>query len=106
MAECRIPGGQCALPNIFLFGLPGVGKTFCGESLARQLGYCFHDGDQWLPDDLRESLKKGTDVAGQGFTEHQRDRYVAEIARCIGAAKDLERREVRGADGREALGVW
>lgn len=36
-----------------------VGKTFCGESLERDFGYCFHDGDQWLPEDLRETLKQG-----------------------------------------------
>mmetsp|Transcript_67924 Transcript_67924/g.137678 ORF Transcript_67924/g.137678 Transcript_67924/m.137678 type:complete len:202 (-) Transcript_67924:113-718(-) len=76
------------LPNLYLFGLPGVGKTFCGECLERDLGYSFHDGDQWLPEDLRESLKRG-----HGFTEEQRDRYVAEIARCIQVAKDMEQQE-------------
>ena len=39
-----------------------IGKTrlarlFCGESLERDFGYCFHDGDQWLPEDLRETFK-------------------------------------------------
>jgi len=32
--------------------------------------------------------------AGHGFTEEQRDRYVAEIARCIQVAKDMEQQEV------------
>eukprot|EP00927_Polykrikos_kofoidii_P051743 TRINITY_DN45534_c0_g1_i1.p1 TRINITY_DN45534_c0_g1~~TRINITY_DN45534_c0_g1_i1.p1 ORF type:complete len:258 (+),score=35.25 TRINITY_DN45534_c0_g1_i1:219-992(+) len=69
--------------NVFLFGLPGVGKTYVGHVLERHLGYKFLEGDQWLPADLRESLDRGL-----GFTQEQRDRFAAVIADEIGKARD------------------
>ncbi|CAJ1394553.1 unnamed protein product [Effrenium voratum] len=72
------------LPDLYFFGLPGVGKSFCGEAL-QDLGYLFHDGDGWLPMDLRQSLREG-----RGFTEEQRDRFVQDIIERIGAVKTEE----------------
>merc|ERR1719210_585727 len=72
-AQCtdRPPGPR----PLFFFGLPGCGKTHCGELVAAELGYVFHDGDHWLPDDLRASLARK-----EGFTDEQRGRYAQEVA--------------------------
>ncbi|CAE7368735.1 unnamed protein product [Symbiodinium natans] len=75
------PGTSCG-PNLFFFGLPGVGKTHCGEVLHQHFGYDFHDGDSWLPEDLKESL-----ASGHGFTDEQRDRFAEEISRRISQVK-------------------
>ena len=36
------------LPPIFLIGFPGCGKTTLGRALARRLGFCFIDLDQYI----------------------------------------------------------
>ena len=51
---------------------PWRGRFFWGQDL----GYLFHDGDGWLPMDLRQSLRQG-----RGFTEEQRDRFVQDGSR-------------------------
>ena len=81
-------------PSLFFFGLPGVGKTHCGEVLHQDFGYDFHDGDSWLPEDLKESL-----ATGHGFTDEQRDRFAEEISRSIFQAKAAEA-ELAAKEGR------
>ena len=81
-------------PSLFFFGLPGVGKTHCGEVLHQDFGYDFHDGDSWLPEDLKESLANG-----HGFTDEQRDRFAEEISRSIFQAKAAEA-ELAAKEGR------
>ena len=88
------PASGC--PSLFFFGLPGVGKTHCGEVLRQGFGYDFHDGDSWLPDDLKESLARG-----HGFTDEQRDRYAEEIARRISEVKEAEA-QLSSSEGRAA----
>jgi len=78
------PGARPA-PLVYLFGLPGAGKNYCGELLAAKLGYVFMDGDLWLPEDLSARLRRG-----EGFTELQREKYVHIIAQRIGEARDSE----------------
>mmetsp|Transcript_38187 Transcript_38187/g.75726 ORF Transcript_38187/g.75726 Transcript_38187/m.75726 type:complete len:197 (+) Transcript_38187:52-642(+) len=74
---------------LFFFGLPGAGKSFCGRLMEREFGYRFHEGDAWLPEDLRASLRRG-----QGFTPEQRDRFAAAIADRIDEAKLSELRSL------------
>lgn len=42
---------------IFLFGLPGVGKTYVGQYLSRELDYTFWDGDDALSADMKEYIR-------------------------------------------------
>ena len=81
-----------SLPLVYLFGLPGAGKNHVGELLRDGWGLEFADADEWLLDDMRDSLARG-----EGFTPEQRDRYYAEVASRIGALKEVA--VVRG-DGR------
>lgn len=37
---------------LFLFGLPGVGKTFIGKLLQQKYGACFWDGDEALDEKM------------------------------------------------------
>mmetsp|Transcript_14100 Transcript_14100/g.26358 ORF Transcript_14100/g.26358 Transcript_14100/m.26358 type:complete len:195 (+) Transcript_14100:48-632(+) len=77
-------------PSVYFFGLPGAGKTHCGEVLKQSFGYDFHDADGWLPQDLKDSLSRG-----KGFTEEQRDRYAEEISKRISEVKQSEARLAR-----------
>ena len=88
-----------AAPNLFFFGLPGVGKTHCGQVLRQCFGYSFHDGDSWLPADLKDSLQRG-----HGFTDEQRDRFAEEISCCISKAKVAEAQQA-AEEGRAARPV-
>ena len=58
--------GAAALPIIYLFGLPGAGKNYVGEVLRDVWGLEFADADEWLLQDMRESLARK-----EGFTPEQ-----------------------------------
>ena len=60
--------GTAALPMIYLFGLPGAGKNYVGELLRDVWGLEFADADEWLLQDMRESLARK-----EGFTPEQSD---------------------------------
>eukprot|EP00425_Heterocapsa_triquetra_P027233 CAMPEP_0195113614 /NCGR_PEP_ID=MMETSP0448-20130528/103149_1 /TAXON_ID=66468 /ORGANISM="Heterocapsa triquestra, Strain CCMP 448" /LENGTH=202 /DNA_ID=CAMNT_0040150575 /DNA_START=1 /DNA_END=609 /DNA_ORIENTATION=- len=77
--------GGGSMPLLFFFGLPGAGKTHCGQLAARAMGYRFCDGDHWLPDDLRASLARG-----EGFTPTQRDRLATNVATRISHVRAAE----------------
>jgi gluconate kinase len=59
---------------LYLFGLPASGKNHVGELLRSRFGFSFHDGDEWLPLELQDQLKRGL-----GFTESMRDQYYAAV---------------------------
>lgn len=42
---------------VFLFGLPGVGKTYLGKLLQRKLGAYYWDGDEALTTEMRLAVK-------------------------------------------------
>jgi gluconate kinase len=55
---------------IFLFGLAGAGKTFCGRLIAGRLGYFCYD----LDTDCTPAMKSAIQ-AGQSFTDQMRDDF-------------------------------
>lgn len=42
---------------VFLFGLPGVGKTYIGQLLQKELGACYWDGDEALTEEMRLAVR-------------------------------------------------
>ena len=65
-ATAAAGGVGAALPIIYLFGLPGAGKNYVGELLRDAWGLEFADADEWLLQDMRESLARK-----EGFTPEQ-----------------------------------
>ena len=55
---------------IYLFGLPGTGKSHVGRLLASRFGFRFADADDWLPDEMLQTLREG-----RAFTPDQRDGF-------------------------------
>ncbi len=43
---------------VFLFGLPGVGKTYIGQLMQQRLGAFFWDGDEALTREMRETVSR------------------------------------------------
>ena len=65
---------NCDVQLYYLFGLPATGKSHIGRILQKHFGFQYYDADEWLPDDLLDSLKQGN-----SFTPAQRDRYYSRI---------------------------
>lgn len=42
---------------VFLFGLPGVGKTYIGQLMQRELGVCYWDGDEALTEEMKRAVR-------------------------------------------------
>lgn len=56
---------------VVMFGLPGAGKSFVARQFAFAHGWHFHDGDDDLPRDMRETIDAAAKV-----TPDMRDRFV------------------------------
>ncbi len=68
-----------SLPNIlFLFGLSGAGKTFCGHLLSDRLGYFCYDLDRDCTPAMQEAI-----ALGRPFTEEMRDEFFKIVCRRI-----------------------
>ncbi|WP_298623850.1 AAA family ATPase [uncultured Legionella sp.] len=42
---------------VFLFGLPGVGKTYIGQLLQKELGACYWDADEALTEEMKLAVR-------------------------------------------------
>lgn len=42
---------------VFLFGLPGVGKTYIGQLMEKELGVHYWDGDEALTDEMKLAVQ-------------------------------------------------
>lgn len=56
------------------FGLPGAGKSYAARRLAQRRHIHFHDGDDELPEDMREAISNA-----QVVTTDMRDRFVTAL---------------------------
>jgi gluconate kinase len=72
---------------VFLFGLAGVGKTFCGELIASRLGYFCYDLDADCTPAMREAISRGLP-----FTDAMRDEFFLIVCRRIEELKKLHRK--------------
>jgi gluconokinase len=65
---------------VLLMGVSGAGKTTIGERLAAELGWAFHDGDDFHPPANVEKMRRGiplTDDDRRPWLEALRDRIAA-----------------------------
>lgn len=71
------------MPNIlFLFGLSGAGKTFCGQLISEHLGYFCYDLDRDCTPAMREAV-----ALGHPFTEKMRDDFFLIVCQRIDELK-------------------
>jgi gluconate kinase len=63
------------------FGLPGAGKTYAAR-VFEEFGYCFHDGDDDLPDDLRIAIDTQSPVSDE-MRDAFFNRIIASIDRLL-----------------------
>jgi gluconate kinase len=68
---------------LVLFGPTGAGKTFVGQVLEKDFGYCFYDGDADLTEEMRTALN-----SFRVITDRMRSRF---ITRLINLTLDLSR---------------
>lgn len=67
-----------------LFGLPGAGKTYVGRVFEKCFGYYLYDGDQELPEDMKQALEDRSLV-----TDEMRDEFFAKLLLRI---KELQKK--------------
>ena len=73
------PPPHTQVPNLlFLFGLAGAGKTFCGKVLAERLGYYCYDLDVNCTPAMREAIAQK-----RPFTDAMRDEFFAIVCERI-----------------------
>jgi len=65
-------------PHIFLYGLAGAGKSYCGQLFARRLGYHYYDLDVHLTPAMQEAIRAKTT-----FTDAMRDEFFEVIREKI-----------------------
>lgn len=63
---------------VFLFGYPGVGKTFVGEILRDDFNFFFYDGDTDFGPELEVAIREG-----RLFTDEQREQYFQRLSSSI-----------------------
>lgn len=44
---------------VYLYGLPGSGKTYIGKLIAKEFNFYFKDADEYLPKFMKDKLTKG-----------------------------------------------
>ena len=71
---------------IILFGLPGSGKTYVGNVIAKNFPYYFHDGDLDLPEAMKQRLAKKLPI-----TDSMRDIFFDQINQQIQRLKQTHK---------------
>lgn len=77
------PPAHTKVPNLlFLFGLAGAGKTFCGTLLSERLGYHCYDLDVDCTPAMREAIAQR-----RPFTDAMRDEFFAIVCERIASLR-------------------
>ena len=71
---------------VVLMGVSGSGKTTVGKVLAGQLGWPFHDADDYHPDANKAKMREGIPLNDQ-----DRDPWLRQLARMIDEACETDR---------------
>ena len=94
MSNLTSPPTHCVSPDlIFLFGLSGAGKSYCGKLFASRLGYEFYDLDTDMTPAMRQAISEG-----RPFTDEIRDEFFEVVCKRIGELR-REHRKIVFAQG-------
>ncbi len=63
---------------LFIFGLPGVGKSYVADILKQEFGYFIHNGDDDLPVEMKAALFQKSTI-----TDHMRHEFVQRMIQHI-----------------------
>lgn len=63
---------------LFIFGLPGVGKSYVADILNQEFGYFIHNGDDDLPMEMKAALFQKSTI-----TDHMRHEFVQQMIQHI-----------------------
>ncbi|HRX17214.1 AAA family ATPase [Patescibacteria group bacterium] len=63
---------------IFVWGLPGAGKSTVGRMLAEKLNLGFYEMDDYLPDSFKEKMK-----SGKLITDEDRDSFFSTFTKKL-----------------------
>ena len=55
---------------LYLYGLPGAGKNFIGEIYKNKFNFYFKDADEYLPEKMKNKLKKGEHFTMEDVEEY------------------------------------
>ncbi len=63
---------------LFIFGLPGAGKSYVATILNKSFGYAIHNGDEDLPETMKKAL-----IEKQDITDEMRSEFTNVMIRHI-----------------------
>lgn len=66
-------------PRVIIIGFMGSGKTAAGRSLARMLGWEFHDADRRLQEEMGMSIAEAFASRGEDYFRELEERLVLEM---------------------------
>jgi gluconokinase len=88
MTQTPIPPSSSAYPAVvFLFGLSGAGKNYCGRLFAPKMEYFFYDLDADLTPAMRSAIAEG-----RPFTDEIRDEFFDVVIERISQLKEVHPR--------------
>ena len=79
------------MQQIFLFGLPGVGKSYIGKLLEEKYNFLFWDGDQALSPEMKEYIRRE-----EPFTSEMTAQLSSNIISTIHSLVEEEQRSKEG----------
>lgn len=68
---------------LVLFGLPGAGKTYIGKFLEKHFGFYFYEGDQDMPQQLKDA------IVAETVTDQMRDAFFDKL---IAGVREIQNR--------------
>jgi gluconokinase len=73
---------------VVLFGLPGAGKTFIGKLLQKEFGFYFYEGDNDMPQELKDAIVNET------VTDRMRNNFFTVLISRIKALQNTHNKVV------------
>lgn len=67
------------MPNVYLTGMMGSGKSVTGEKLAAKLGFAFIDLDEWIQKRTRKTIVEIFTSEGEDYFRDQESKALEEV---------------------------
>lgn len=67
------------MPNVYLTGMMGSGKSVTGKKLAAALGYAFIDLDEWIQERTHKTIVEIFASEGEGYFRDQESKALEEV---------------------------